>query len=128
MSSTTQKPVRISDSEWQIMSLIWEQFPITASDIIGALSQRTGWHPRTIRTLLDRLVKKGALRAALSGRRYLYEPLVSMEACLRQESRSFLDRLFGGEPALMLLYLVKESKLTNEEIKELKRLLTRKEK
>jgi BlaI family penicillinase repressor len=51
-----------------------------------------------------------------------------MAACVRQESRSFLQRVFGGEPAPMILYLVKESKLSNEEIKELKRLLTQKEK
>ncbi|HUD48048.1 MAG TPA: BlaI/MecI/CopY family transcriptional regulator [Candidatus Baltobacteraceae bacterium] len=122
------KSVRISESEWQVMSMVWDRSPIAASDIVETLSRRTGWHSRTIRTLLDRLVKKGALKATLEGKRYLYEPLLSMEACVRQESRSFLQRVFAGEPAPMILYLVKESKLSSEEIKELKRLLTRKEK
>jgi len=128
MSSSKKKTVRISASEWQVMSMVWERSPIAAGDIVAALSPRRGWHSRTIRTLLDRLVKKGALQATLEGKRYLYEPLLSMEACVRQESRSFLRRIFAGEPAPMLLYLVKESKLTREEIKELKRLLSEKEK
>jgi BlaI family penicillinase repressor len=122
------KAVRIAESEWQVMSMVWNRSPIAAADIVEALSRRTGWHSRTIRTLLDRLVKKGALRAAPDGKRYLYEPLLSMAACVRQESRSFLQRVFAGEPAPMILYLVRESKLSNEEIKELKRLLTQKEK
>jgi BlaI family penicillinase repressor len=128
MSSNDRKAVRISESEWQVMSMVWDRSPIAAGDIVEALSRRKGWHSRTIRTLLDRLVKKGALRTALDGKRYLYEPLLSLEACVRQESRTFLQRVFAGEPAPMILYLVKESKLSHEEIKELKRLLTEKEK
>ncbi len=128
MSSNCRKSVRISESEWLVMSMVWDRSPIAAAEIVEALSRRTGWHARTIRTLLDRLVKKGALSATLDGKRYLYGPLLSMEACVRQESRSFLRRVFGGEPAPMILYLVKESKLSHEEIKELKRLLTEKEK
>jgi len=128
MSSNSRKTVRISESEWQVMSLVWGRSPIAAGEIVEALSPRTGWHSRTIRTLLDRLVRKGALRASPDGKRYLYEPRLSMEACVRQESRSFLRRVFGGEPAPMLLHLVREAKLSHEEIKELKRLLSEKEK
>jgi BlaI family penicillinase repressor len=122
------KSVRISDSEWRVMSLVWDKTPVAAGDIVEALSKPAGWHPRTIRTMLDRLVKKRALKATPDGKRYLYEPLVSMEDCVRRESRSFLQRVFGGEPAPMLLHLVRESKLSPHEIKELKRLLTQKEK
>jgi len=122
------KAVRISEAEWQVMSVVWRQSPVAAGDIVEALSQRRGWHSRTIRTLLDRLVKKGALKTAPDGKRFLYEPRLSMEECVRQESQSFLERVFGGEPASMLLHLVKESKLSKEEIKELKRLLAEKEK
>ncbi|MGA3179277.1 MAG: BlaI/MecI/CopY family transcriptional regulator [Verrucomicrobiota bacterium] len=128
MSSNSRKTVRISESEWQVMSLVWGRSPIAAGEIVEALSPRTGWHSRTIRTLLDRLVRKGALRASPDGKRYLYEPRLSMEACVRQESRSFLRRVFAGEPAPMLLHLVREAKLSHEEIKELKRLLSEKEK
>jgi BlaI family transcriptional regulator, penicillinase repressor len=128
MSSRTGKAIRISESEWQVMALVWERSPVAAGEIVASLSQRRGWHSRTIRTLLDRLVKKGALKAALEGKRYLYEPLLSMNACIHRESRSFLERVFGGEAAPMLLYLVRDSKLSSDEIKELKRLLTEKEK
>lgn len=110
------------------MSLVWGRSPIAAGEIVEALSKRTAWHSRTIRTLLDRLVRKGALGATLEGKRYLYEPLLSREACVRQESRSFLHRVFAGDPTPMLLHLVREAELSREEIKELKRLLTQKEK
>ena len=122
------KTVRISEAEWQVMSEVWRRSPTATGDIVEALSQRRGWHSRTIRTLLDRLVKKGALKTTLEGKRFLYEPRLSMEACVRQESQSFLERVFGGEPASMLLHLMKESKLSKDEIKELKRLLAEKEK
>jgi len=122
------KIVRISEAEWQVMSEVWRRSPTATGDIVEALSQRRGWHSRTIRTLLDRLVKKGALKTTLEGKRFLYEPRLSMDACVRQESQSFLERVFGGEPASMLLHLVKESKLSKDEIKELKRLLAEKEK
>ena len=122
------KIVRISEAEWQVMSEVWRRSPTATGDIVEALSQRRGWHSRTIRTLLDRLVKKGALKTTLEGKRFLYEPRLSMDACVRQESQSFLERVFGGEPASMLLHLMKESKLSKDEIKELKRLLAEKEK
>ena len=128
MSSNSINTVRISESEWHVMGKVWERSPIAAGDIVDALSPRTGWHSRTIRTLLDRLVKKGALKTTREGKRYLYEPLLSMEACIRQESRSFLQRVFGGESAPMLLHLVMEADLSNEDIKKLKRLLSQKNK
>jgi BlaI family penicillinase repressor len=127
MSSSSSKSIRISESEWQVMVLVWRRSPVAAGEIVDSLSRRMGWHSRTIRTLLDRLVKKGALKATLEGKRYLYEPLLTMNACIHRESRSFLERVFGGEAAPMLLYLVRESKLSGEEIKELKRLLSEKE-
>lgn len=110
------------------MGVVWRRSPVATAEVVEALTSRTGWHMRTIRTLLDRLVRKRVLRATREGKRYLYEPLVSMDACRRQESRSFLERVFGGEPAPMLLHLVKESDLSPEEIQQLKRLLTEKEK
>ena len=121
------KPIRISEAEWQVMSLAWERPPIVAADVVEKLTQSTGWHSRTIRTLLDRLFKKGALKAAREGKRYLYTPLVSLEECVKQESQSFLERVFGGEPAPLLLHLVKESNLSKAEIRDLKRLLSEKE-
>jgi BlaI family transcriptional regulator, penicillinase repressor len=122
------KPVKISDSEWQVMNVVWARAPISASDIVEALASQKGWHSRTIRTLLDRLVRKGALKATPEGKRYLYEARVAMADSVRQESQSFLKRVFGGEPAAMLLHLVGEAKLSREEIRKLKSILSEKEK
>ena len=121
-------PVNISESEWEVMNVVWQKSPIPASEIVQQLSARNEWHSRTIRTLLDRLVKKGALAIEEDGKRYLYVPTVSMEACVHHESRSFIDRVFGGEPVSMLLNLVKNTKLSADEIKRLKKILSEKEK
>jgi BlaI family transcriptional regulator, penicillinase repressor len=119
---------RISDAEWEVMNLAWNKSPITASEVVEQLEEKRGWRPRTIRTLLERLVKKGALKIEAEGKHYLYSPRVRMEACLRKESQSFLKRVFGGEPASMLIHLVKNTELSPEEIKQLKRILSEKEK
>jgi BlaI family transcriptional regulator, penicillinase repressor len=122
------KTVRISDSEWQVMAVVWEHSPVAAAEVVEKLSRQKGWHARTTRTLLDRLARKGALKINRGGKRYLYHPLLSLEECVRSESRSFVDRVFGGEPASLLLYLVKETKLSPKDIKELRKMLLEKEK
>ena len=122
------KSIYISDAEWQVMAVVWERPPVATAEVVERLSQRKAWHSRTIRTWLDRLVRKGALKITRDGKRYLYDPLVSQEECVRNESRSFAERVFGGEPGAMLLHLVKETKLSREDIRELKKLLSEKEK
>src|SRR6185436_17915567 len=96
------KAIRISESEWEIMNIVWSRSPIAASDIVEELAAKKGWHPRTIRTLVDRLVKKRALTFEVEGKRYLYRPKIQMDTCVRQASQGFLQRVFGGEPASML--------------------------
>jgi BlaI family penicillinase repressor len=121
------KPVKISDAEWQVMNVVWERPSATAVDIVTTLETKAGWRPRTIRTLLDRLVQKGALKVIAEGKRR-YLPVVTMEECIRRESRSFIERVFGGEPASMLLHVVRDSKLSRKEIDQLKKLLSEQEK
>lgn len=120
--------VKISDAEWEVMNLIWEKSPLPASEVVDQLSAKKGWRARTIRTLLDRLVKKRALAARLEGKRYLYQSKVAAAECVRRETRSFLARVFGGKPGALLLNLAKETELSPEEIQELKRILEEKEK
>src|SRR5258708_3952241 len=112
---------KISGAEWEVMTIIWNKAPIAASEVVGQLAGKRSWSTRTIRTLLDRLVKKQALSFVVEGKRYLYRPRIKMEQCVRRESQSFLQRVFGGEPASMLIHLVKNTKLSAEEIAELKR-------
>ena len=119
---------KISAAEWEVMAVAWKRPPIAASEVIEQLEKKRGWHTRTVRTLLDRLVKKGALRFEVEGKRYLYWPKVTFEQCVQRESRGFLDRVFGGEPGPMLAHLVRTSPLSPAEIKHLKKILNEKEK
>ena len=116
----------ISEAEWQVMNVLWEQSPLTANQIVDQLAGHTEWNPRTIRTMLNRLVGKGALSFQADGKRYLYEPRVSRAECVRAQSRSFLSRVFGGATGAALLHFVEEHDLSPAEIQRLKRVLERK--
>ena len=119
------KPPRISDAEWQVMDVLWAQSPRSAGDVVDALGG-TDWSAATIKTMLNRLVRKRALKFKTEGKRYLYSPAVSREACLRTEARSFADRLFGGAVGPLLAHFVADAKLSKSEIEQLRRLLDRK--
>lgn len=114
----------ISESEWAIMEALWESSPQTASEVTKTLRASMNWAENTVRTLLTRLVEKGALKTSenASGTR-TFIPAVKREACVRAESQSFLDRIFGGATKPLLVHFAQNSKLTAEEIKELKKLL-----
>lgn len=113
----------ISDSEWDIMKVLWEQSPLTAGQIVQRLSAERRWHPRTAKTLIGRLVKKGAVGVQISGRQYLYRPKISREACRREEARSFLSRVFDGNVAPAIVQFLKHAELSEGEIEELRRIL-----
>jgi BlaI family penicillinase repressor len=120
---------KISDAEWQVMHVVWSNpGPVNANEIVDALADQTTWNPRTIKTMRNRLVKKGALRFNAEGNRYLYRPAVSRQTCVREQSRSFLRRVFGGNIAPMLAHFVEDARLTPAEIAELRRLLDAKKK
>jgi BlaI family transcriptional regulator, penicillinase repressor len=116
---------RISESEWEVMRVVWQKGLCTASDVIEALPKR-GWHPKTVKTLLGRLAKKKALGFVEEGRSYVYRALVSEKECAQAESESFLERVFGGSLQPMLAHFVEGRKLSAEDIRELKRILDRK--
>ena len=120
--------VSISESEWEVMTLVWSASPVPAAELVDQLSKKKGWAARTTRTLLERLVAKGALTFDLDGKRYLYRPAVTMAECVRRESRTFLDRVFGGKSSVMRLHLVGLHTKTMAEIADLRRLLKQKEK
>ena len=121
------KPPKISDAEWQVMEILWAASDaLTANEIVDALSARSDWSPPTIKTMLNRLVRKRALKFRAEGKRYLYSPAVSRERCVRSETRSFVDRLFGGSVAPLLAHFVEDEKLSSDEIEQLRKLLERK--
>ena len=117
---------RISEAEWQVMDVLWSRSPLTASDVVDAIAAKSDWEPATIKTMLNRLVKKGALKFKSAGKRYLYAPAVSRDACVRTEGRSFLDRVFGGAAGPLIAHFVEDARLSKDEIEQLRRLLDRK--
>ena len=119
--------VQISDAEWVVMEVLWGAGSATAADVIAELAQARDWNHRTIRTLLTRLVDKGALEAKRAGHRYVYRPAVSRERCVRQESRSFLEKVFAGDTAELLLHFVRDAKITPDQIERLRKLLDEKD-
>ncbi|MEM1179488.1 MAG: BlaI/MecI/CopY family transcriptional regulator [Acidobacteriota bacterium] len=121
-----QEPaVKISEAEWEVMTLLWEDAPQTSFRIVEQLRESTEWSPKTIKTLLSRLVKKGFLSFEKEANRYLYFPLVSRRDSIRRESRSFLDRIFQGDAASMLLHFVQDGALSDDERHHLRSMLDR---
>jgi BlaI family penicillinase repressor len=111
------------------MNILWSAgSPLSANEVVERLAGLRDWSPRTVKTLLNRLINKGALAYEAEGKRYLYRPRVSREQCVRDETRSFLSRVFAGAPGPMLLQFVAQAKLTPEEVEALKRLLDKKAK
>lgn len=116
--------IKISEAEWKAMEIVWQSPPVSAQDVIIALEGETGWKPQTIKTLLARLVKKGALRTEAQGTRYLYHPEFTREAAIAAETDSFLGRVCRGSLAPMLTYFAESGrKLDSEEADILRQLL-----
>ncbi|HWB13216.1 MAG TPA: BlaI/MecI/CopY family transcriptional regulator [Pirellulales bacterium] len=118
--------LQISDSEWDVMEQIWAAGPCTAADVIRELRATHDWNHSTIRTLLARLVEKGALAYEVDGARYIYRAAVSRQRCVRQESRSFLEKAFGGDVAALVAHFVQEASLNRDQIEQLRQLLAEK--
>jgi BlaI family penicillinase repressor len=105
------------------MKVLWAKSPQTTNQVVEALEGRTDWKPKTIHTLLSRLVRKGALAFQRQGRLYEFRPLVAAEDCEHAVARSFLSRFFDGELAPLLTRFVEREKLTPGQVERLKRIL-----
>ena len=119
--------VSISDAEWQVMNAVWEGQPLTAQEVVAALASQADWAPATIKTMLHRLVKKGVLTYEAQGNRYVYRAAARRRDCVRQASRSFLQRVFEGEPAPLVAHFLRSTKLSAAEIAELRNILDEQE-
>ena len=113
----------ISEAESTIMEVLWRQAPRSAEDILAEVAPRQGWQEGTVKSLLNRLLKKKAIKTERDGRRYLYTPLLSREKYVSQESKGLLDRLFGGRVAPLVAHFSEQRKLSKKDIAELRRLL-----
>lgn len=120
---SAKQAVAITEAEWDIMELLWEKSPRTSQEIVALLEQGRGWKRATVVTLLARLASKGALATEPQGNRFLYTPAVQRSACVAEETRSFLDRLFGGALRPLVAHCAEHHSLTKKDIAELKALL-----
>ncbi len=113
----------ISEAEWVVMEVLWQRGPLSPSELVEALSTTKTWSPKTIQTLVFRLLHKGVLQPLghRSERRYL--PAFSRQQCLQTETQSFLDRLYGGSAKPLLATFIRSERLSPEDIAEWKALL-----
>jgi BlaI family transcriptional regulator, penicillinase repressor len=114
---------RISDAELTIMEILWEEAPLTATEVAARLPNDRDWSLPTVKTLLSRLLAKAAVEHSADGRRFLYSPLVEREDYVSHESKRLVDRLFGGKFMPLVAHLAEQEKLSDADIAEIQRLL-----
>lgn len=119
-----KQPIDISDAESRVMEVLWHSAgKVAADDVAATLLQTQQWQEATVKTLLNRLLNKGAIRAEKDGRRYLYSAVLKREQWVSSESEGMLERLFGGRVAPLVAHFGKHRKLSKADIAELKRLI-----
>jgi BlaI family penicillinase repressor len=123
MPASVKIAASISAAEWKIMRVLWDKSPQPAYDIVQALEKTESWHANTIKTLLNRLVKKKALSAQRYKNLFLYTPILKEADCVRAESQSFLERFFGGDVRPLLVHFAENKQLTDEDLQELRKIL-----
>ena len=115
--------MQISEAESVVMDILWARSPLGADDVVAALAGRQDWQEATIKTLLNRLLNKGAISARKDGRRFLYSPVLQREDWVAEESRGLLERLFDGRVAPLVAHFSAHRKLSRKDIAELRKLL-----
>lgn len=116
---------QISEAEFEVMKIIWKYAPINTNEITEKLTKTTTWSPKTIQTLIKRLVTKGAVSYEKQSRVFVYTPLVEEKEYIGQESRSFLERFYDGKITSMLSAYIENGKLSQSEITALRSLLSK---
>lgn len=119
---------QISEAEYEVMEVIWEHAPISTTDVIKRVSQKSTWSPKTIQTLLMRLVKKGALSYEKNSRVFVYSPVLNKNEYLKHESNSFFRRFYNGTVNSMLLNFIENDLLSEDDIDELRNILQERKK
>jgi predicted transcriptional regulator len=113
----------ITEAESAVMEVLWARSPLSAEEVAVALADSRDWQETTVKTLLNRLLRKGAVMAGRDGRRYLYSPVLKREAWLLGESQGLLERLFDGRVAPLVSHFSRHRKLSRKDIAELRKLL-----
>lgn len=115
--------VKLTASEWNVLSCLWERSPQTVMELVAELSRRVGWAKSTTVTTVRRMEEKGLLRWEQAGKGKAYSPAVEREQAVTAETRSFLDRVYQGSVGLMMSAMAKRQELTAEEIAQLRAIL-----
>ncbi|QUH27951.1 BlaI/MecI/CopY family transcriptional regulator [Vallitalea guaymasensis] len=118
----------ISDSELEVMKLIWKKNPITSDEIINSLSEKMNWNPQTIKTFITRLVKKKAISYNRLGRNYLYYPVITQKEYVKVENKSFLQKIYDGAVDRLVYNFIEQEDLSEEDIDKLQKMLDNKKK
>lgn len=113
----------ISEAEYEVMKIVWASAPISTNEVVEKLVDTTSWTPKTIQSLLGRLVKKGVLAYEKNSRVFVYTPLVKEEEYLEKESSTFLKKFYDGTLSSMVVNFLKQDKLSKDDIQELKQIL-----
>ena len=119
---------KIAESEWRVMQILWENGPQTANEVVGALSGKVKWKSRTIKTLISRLVKKGAVKITEEGYRYRYTAAVDESSCVHSETKSFVHRVYQGAMKPALAAFIEDVDLSDKEIDDIQKILNQKRK
>lgn len=117
---------QISEAEFEVMKIVWKYAPISTNEITEKLLQTTSWSPKTIQTLIKRLVTKGALTYEKQSRVFVYTPLIKENEYIDQKSNSFLKRYYNGDITAMLSAYIENDRLSETEIDSLRSLLSKK--
>jgi predicted transcriptional regulator len=115
--------MKLNDSEWTVMQAVWERSPSSARDVLESVQPETGWAYTTLKTVLARLVEKGALREKKRGNTSFYEPLVTRDAARQEAVRSLLDKAFDGTFGALVQHMAASEKLSRREREKLARML-----
>ena len=113
----------ISNAEFEVLDVLWDDYPATSSDIVERLNQKKPWHDKTVKTLLSRLVKKGVVDFDKAQRQYLYRPLIAREDYTKKEATSFVSRIFKGKVAPLVAGFANQNSLSQQDVDELKALI-----
>ena len=113
----------ISEAEAVVMDVLWRQAPRSAEEILAEVGPSQGWQEGTVKSLLNRLLKKKAVKAERDGRRYLYAPRLTREQYVSQESKGLIDRLFDGRIAPLVAHFSEQRKLSRRDVADLRKLL-----
>ncbi len=119
--------LQITDAEWDVMQAAWQADDQIAGDIIAAVQEIRDWNHRTIRTLITRLVDKGAIGVRIEGNRHLYHALVSKDECVRSAAKSFSERIFSGDIKSLLVHFVENEAISQDELNDIRALLRSKQ-